>query len=34
MPLLTVLYILPVVILFNVIQKNIQKGMLFTGLRG
>ena len=31
---LTVLYILPVVILFNVIQKNIQKGMLFTGLRG
>ncbi len=28
----TVLYILPVIVLFLLIQKNIQKGMLFTGL--
>jgi multiple sugar transport system permease protein len=28
----TVIYMLPVVILFLLIQKNIQKGMLFTGL--
>jgi ABC-type glycerol-3-phosphate transport system permease component len=31
---MTIIYILPVVILFSVIQKNIQKGMLFTGMRG
>ncbi|HLO18054.1 MAG TPA: carbohydrate ABC transporter permease [Anaerolineales bacterium] len=30
----TVIYMLPVVILFLLIQKNIQKGMLFTGLHG
>ena len=29
----TVIYMLPVIILFIFIQKNIQKGMLFTGLR-
>ena len=28
----TIIYMLPVVILFILIQKNIQKGMLFTGL--
>jgi ABC-type maltose transport system permease subunit len=28
------MYMLPVVILFLLIQKNIQKGMLFTGLHG
>lgn len=30
----TVLYMLPVIILFILIQKNIQRGMLFTGLHG
>ncbi len=30
----TVVYMLPVIVLFIFIQKNIQKGMLFTGLRG
>ena len=29
-----VLYMLPVIVLFLLIQNNIQKGMLFTGLRG
>jgi len=29
-----VLYMLPVIVLFLLIQKNIQKGMLFTGLQG
>lgn len=28
------LYMLPVIVLFLLIQKNIQKGMLFTGLQG
>jgi len=30
----TVIYILPVFLLFLLIQKNIQKGMIFSGLRG
>ena len=30
----TVIYILPVLFLFLLVQKNIQKGMLFSGLRG
>jgi ABC-type glycerol-3-phosphate transport system permease component len=29
---LAVIYILPMIILFSMVQKNIQKGMLFTGL--
>jgi ABC-type glycerol-3-phosphate transport system permease component len=29
-----VLYMLPVIVLFLLIQKHIQKGLLFTGLRG
>ena len=30
----TVIYILPVFLLFLLVQKNIQKGMIFSGLRG
>jgi ABC-type glycerol-3-phosphate transport system permease component len=30
----TVIYILPVLILFLLVQKNIQKSMIFNGLRG
>ena len=30
----TVIYILPVFILFLLVQKNIQKSMIFSGLRG
>jgi ABC-type maltose transport system permease subunit len=29
----TVLYALPVIILFLLVQKNIQKGILFTGFK-
>lgn len=29
---LAIIYILPMIILFSMVQKNIQKGMLFTGL--
>ena len=31
---LTVIYVLPVILLFALIQKNIQKGILFTGIHG
>jgi len=31
---LAIVYSLPIILLFSLIQKNIQKGMLFTGLRG
>jgi len=30
----TVIYILPVLILFLLVQRNIQKSMIFSGLRG
>jgi len=33
-PMMVKIYMLPVFILFLLIQKNIQKGMLFTDLHG